>query len=307
VNIVFAWEQAVAKTTQNEVGMIASHRFPMYRPKENLIELDYITQLFKTPKGKFLLGLASPGGAGRNKTLGQKEFDNLDIVLPLYDEQKKISTFVSLMDDKISLQSEKVKALKDYKIGMMQKIFSRELRFKDDDGRDYTEWEEKSFEELYFSISTKPYQIKSLEVEAQGVLEVVDQGKEKVCGYTDKKEKVFCDLPVIVYGDHTTNVKFRDKKFVVGADGTKLLGNKNNSNDLKFLFFALEFNNIKPEGYKRHFSIIKQISLSIPPSKKEQVKISTALSHLNNKIDKEQEKLDNLNYYKKGLLQQMFI
>jgi type I restriction enzyme S subunit len=69
VNIVFAWEQAVAKTTTSEVGMIASHRFPMYMPVEKVSDLDYLLHFFLTPKGKTLLTLASPGGAGRNKTL----------------------------------------------------------------------------------------------------------------------------------------------------------------------------------------------------------------------------------------------
>ena len=73
VNIVFAWEQAVAKTTENEIGFIASHRFPQFQPKNNSCDIDYLLYLFKTSKGKHLLGLASPGGAGRNKTLGQKE------------------------------------------------------------------------------------------------------------------------------------------------------------------------------------------------------------------------------------------
>ena len=55
--------------------------------------------------------------------------------LPKITEQEKIASFFSLIDDKISLQGEKVEMLKDYKKGVMQKIFSRELRFKDDEGR----------------------------------------------------------------------------------------------------------------------------------------------------------------------------
>ena len=72
VNIVFAWERAVAKTTEKEKGMIASHRFPMYKPKKDIVDLDYITEYFITKRGQNVLILASPGGAGRNKTLGQK-------------------------------------------------------------------------------------------------------------------------------------------------------------------------------------------------------------------------------------------
>ena len=111
LNIVFAWERAVAKTTQKEIGMIASHRFPMYKPKEEKLNLDYITYFFKTEKGKNLLELASPGGAGRNKTLGQKEFDNLRFKVPVLKEQEKIANFFTILDSLIKEQDGKVSDL----------------------------------------------------------------------------------------------------------------------------------------------------------------------------------------------------
>ena len=61
-NIVFAWEQAVAITSSKDEGCIASHRFPMYLPKDNKCNTDYIRRYFLTKKGKYLLELASPGG-----------------------------------------------------------------------------------------------------------------------------------------------------------------------------------------------------------------------------------------------------
>ena len=48
VNIVFAWEQAIAKTTANEKGMIASHRFPMYKPARDMLDLDYLVYFFQS-------------------------------------------------------------------------------------------------------------------------------------------------------------------------------------------------------------------------------------------------------------------
>ena len=91
VNIVFAWEHAIAKTTENEVGMIASHRFPMYKPKEGILDLNYMLHYFKSKKGKDLLELASPGGAGRNNTLGQSEFLTLQIPVPSFQRQQLIA------------------------------------------------------------------------------------------------------------------------------------------------------------------------------------------------------------------------
>ena len=79
VNIVFAWERAIAVTSDAEKGMIASHRFPMYLPKNNLSNVNFLRYLFVTDKGQSYLELASPGGAGRNKTLGQSNFAELKI------------------------------------------------------------------------------------------------------------------------------------------------------------------------------------------------------------------------------------
>lgn len=102
LNIVFAWEQAVAVTSEQEVGMIASHRFPMYVPKEKRCDVEYLRQFFCTPRGKELLELASPGGAGRNKTLGQSEFEKLRISMPSIFEQKRIRDVLCTWDRAIN-------------------------------------------------------------------------------------------------------------------------------------------------------------------------------------------------------------
>lgn len=148
VNIVFAWEQAVAKTSENEIGMIASHRFPMYLPIENQSDLDYLLHFFLTKKGKYLLELASPGGAGRNKTLGQKEFENLKLLIPSIAEQIKISTFFTEVNSKIIQLKHKKNLLENYKKGIIQKLFSQKIRFKDEQGKEFPTWEKKRLGEI---------------------------------------------------------------------------------------------------------------------------------------------------------------
>jgi len=123
LNIVFAWERAISRTTIKENGKIASHRFPMYEPVNNLIDLDYIFYYFLTPKGKYYLQLASPGGAGRNKTLGQNEFEKLKITIPSLKEQVKISKFIKDLDKKISLIDSEISQTKMFKRGLLQKMF----------------------------------------------------------------------------------------------------------------------------------------------------------------------------------------
>ena len=158
VNIVFAWEQAVAKTTKNEIGMVASHRFPMYAPVETQSDLDYLLHFFLTPKGKTLLELASPGGVGRNKTLGQKEFENLKCLIPTVEEQIKIASFITTINLKITQLKQNKTLLEQYKKGVMQKIFSQEIRFKDENGNEFPKWEKKRLSrigEAYSGLSGK--------------------------------------------------------------------------------------------------------------------------------------------------------
>jgi type I restriction enzyme S subunit len=130
VNIVFAWEHAIAKTTANEIGMIASHRFPMYKPIKEELDLDYLLHFFKSKKGKDLLGLASPGGAGRNKTLGQSEFLKLQIPVPGIDEQRKIAACLDKVDEEILLYEKKLSELKVQKKGLMQQLLTGKIRVK---------------------------------------------------------------------------------------------------------------------------------------------------------------------------------
>ena len=107
------------------------------------LDENYFSYIFKHN----LKNLETKGSGIKNVTSIKFLKDEFKISLPSKEEQEKIANFFSLIDNKISLQSEKVEALKDYKKGMMQKIFSRELRFKDDEGRDYPEWEKKKVEE----------------------------------------------------------------------------------------------------------------------------------------------------------------
>lgn len=129
VNIVFAWEQAIAKTTDAEQGMIASHRFPMFKPRESLCDIDYINYVFKSSLGKYLLELASPGGAGRNKTLGQDKFSKIKLTLPPLSEQKEIAKILSIWDRAIYTIQALINVSKQHKKALMQQLLTGKKRF----------------------------------------------------------------------------------------------------------------------------------------------------------------------------------
>jgi len=131
VNIVFAWERAIARTSDNDKGIIASHRFPMYKPVKGKVDLDYLTYFFKSKRGGYILELASPGGAGRNKTLGQKEFAKSLIPVPKYKEQKKIAEILLTQDKIIDLKEELVMKKEKQKKYLMQRLLNpNSLYFK---------------------------------------------------------------------------------------------------------------------------------------------------------------------------------
>ena len=229
-----------------------------------------------------------------------KDFKILNMRIPSFDEQKKIIHLFEEIVKKEKLLEEKYNYYIEFKKYLMQQIFTQKLRLVFDD-----DWKMISFNDIFKSISTKKYQIKSGEINESGDFDVVDQGQDEIAGYYNDANKLFQNLPIIIYGDHTTFIKFREKPFIVGGDGVKLLYSKLDC-DLKYLYYALEHFNIKQEGYKRHFSILRKINLPIP-SFNEQYQISKFLTTIDKKIYLMQNQLEQTEEFKKGLLQEMFV
>src|SRR3989344_7596110 len=116
-----------------------------------------------------------------------------------------------------------------------------------------------------------------------GEFPIIDQGQDFIGGYTDNSVLVYADnFPVVVFGDHTRAIKFIDFPFAVGADGTKVLKPKDFL-DPKFFYFALMSLDVESRGYARHFRILKEKEIPLPPIA-EQKKIEARLEGLLGKI-----------------------
>ena len=89
LNIVFAWEGAVAVVSQHERGMIASHRFPTFLPSPN-VDIDYLLMALQSDQGRSLMEVNSPGAAGRNRTLRIGQFLDEELPIPPLDTQSAI-------------------------------------------------------------------------------------------------------------------------------------------------------------------------------------------------------------------------
>ena len=166
LNVVFAWEQAVTKTTENEVGMIGSHRFPMYRPKNDLVDIDYLIYYFLTKRGTDILEAASPGGAGRNRTLGQERFLKSKITLPPLPEQQKIAAILSTQDKVIELKEKLLARKQQQKKYLMQQLLTGKKRLPGFDRK----WNYVKANEIFKSIVDKSH---------DGKLEVLSSTQDK--------------------------------------------------------------------------------------------------------------------------------
>lgn len=125
-NIVFAWEGAVAVTRATESGMIGSHRFPMFASTAaQLVDVEFLLRLFHTKEGVRLLGDASPGGAGRNRTLNQKLLAGLSVPIPPLGEQTKIVAILQAVDEAIQTTHAVIDQLGVVKKALMAELLTR--------------------------------------------------------------------------------------------------------------------------------------------------------------------------------------
>ena len=149
-------------------------------------------------------------------------------------------------------------------------------------------------------------QIPAKDIAEVGRFPVVDQGQKFVAGYCDDESKVIdFDLPLIIFGDHTRCFKYVDFPFVLGADGTKVLLPNKKLYDPRFYYFALLALEIPSRGYNRHFTILNERSLPLPPLP-EQKKIAHILSTVQRAIEAQERTIQSTTELKKALMHKLF-
>ena len=175
-------------------------------------------------------------------------------------------------------------------------------------------WVLSTIEGISRTVPSKKYQIKQSEVLSNGKYPVVSQSNEFITGYYNDIDKVYKNKEsVVIFGDHTTVVKYVDFDFVVGADGVKIF-EPISIVDAKYLFYCLLFMTIgldKVGRYSRHYKFIKNKALPIPPLA-EQKRIVDKIEELMPLIDdyeKNWQRLEELDKkfpedMKKSLLQE---
>ncbi|MFH4489622.1 restriction endonuclease subunit S [Vibrio diabolicus] len=170
----------------------------------------------------------------------------------------------SLLLERIA--AEKAQLVKERKITKPKKLaevcddeFSFELP---------SNWDIRRLPEVYYTISPSGKKLKSSDVLEDGTYPVIDQGQEAIAGYSNDEERVIdIESPIIIFGDHTRNIKYVDFSFVPGADGTKILCPIGIASE--FFYLQLRSYDIECRGYGRHFKILNENLFVVPPLKEQ--------------------------------------
>jgi len=167
-------------------------------------------------------------------------------------------------------------------------------------------WDHAAVADLVETV-TPPKKLTTSTYLADGRFPIIDQSQSYICGWTNDDEAVITrPLPVIVFGDHTCVLKFVNQTFAQGADGVKILTARRRVSTL-YLYHQLKYRPVVMEGYKRHFSALKDKVVCFPdPKSGEQQKITDCLGSLDDLIAAEGRKLEALRQHKLGLMQQLF-
>lgn len=130
VNITFGWEGAVAIVPPEADDALVSHRFPTFTFKPGMSFPGYFRHVIRTKRFVHEVGLASPGGAGRNRVLSKSDFLRIPVELPPFEEQRRIASALNACDREIELLQKQLDALKEQKRGLMQKLLTGQIRVK---------------------------------------------------------------------------------------------------------------------------------------------------------------------------------
>lgn len=257
-----------------------------------------------------------------------EQLKKVKVKLPSLQEQERIANFLTKIDKIIEKQEEKVKNLEKYKKGMMQKIFSQEIRFKDENGNEYPEWEEKRLQDISFKITekNKGFKIKNI---------ISNSAKNGLISQRDFFDKDIANISnidgyyVIQPGDFVYNPR-KSYEAPYGPINSYKLDSEGVVSPLYFCFrINGEVNKCYIEYYFKSTKWYRYIYMNSDqgvrhdrvsikdsemmkmniklPIMQEQNKIAKFLLGINNLLDKEKEKLQELKQWKKGLLQNMFV
>jgi type I restriction enzyme S subunit len=289
-------------------GNVNQHVCIIRLNKEN--EPAFVQPIFASEKGQNIFISLQTGG-GR-EGLNFQSIKGISLAFPTLPEQQKIATFLTAVDEKLQALKQKKSLLEQYKKGVMQQIFSQKLRFKDKNGNDFADWEEKKVKEIFILTRGNVLSMTLVsEIQDNNNYYPVYSSQTKKNGLSGYYNKFLFEdcITWTTDGAGAGDVNFRKGKFYC----TNVCGVLKSDKGYANVFIAEILNSIsrKYVSYvgnpKLMNNVMAEISISIPTSIEEQTKIADFLSAIDDKINHCQSQIVNTEVWKKGLLQQMFV
>jgi type I restriction enzyme S subunit len=284
--------------------LMLSDKLIRLRSNENCSSLFLAISLSNSSSQKQLVSKSS-GLAESQTNISQKILLNTKLSFPVLPEQQKIASFISALDEKILQLSRKKELLEQYKKGVMQQLFSGKLRFKDENGKEYIDWEEKKLGE----VSTKKSSNISANKIEDNIGEFIIYGASGILKKVDFYKEENDYISIVKDGAGVGRLLYcKGKSSVLGT--MEIISPKQNI-DTYFLYCLLS--NIDFVKYVTGSTIphiyFKDYSGEICgiPSFPEQQKIANFLSSIDAKIESTNQQINQTQSFKKGLLQQLFV
>ena len=287
-------KQCIINELPTPFGIATTEVIPI-REVEGVSDKFYLFYYLLLPDIRALLTSRMKGTTGRLR-LGAEALANLEIPLPPLAEQRRIVAklevlFIQLDAAVDSLKKAQVQ-LHRYRRSILKAAFEGELTKEwrernsnksrpTSNSTEFPEnWEETTVGKTTKKVSLSGKKIKKVDYELEGKLPVIDQGLSFIGGYTNDEElKVECELPVIVFGDHTKAIKYVDFDFVGGADGIKVIKSQEMYHPKLFYYF-LRAISLPDRGYSRHFQFLEKAKIPIPPFTEQEQIVSELEHHL---------------------------
>ena len=325
LNITFAWELAIAITTKEDEGKLVSHRFPQYKIAGNV---DFYKYRLINERMRYDLGVASPGGAGRNRVLNKSAFLKIRKYIPSFSEQQKIAEFLSTIDTVIEKQKETVSAWEERKKGVMQKVFSQEVRFKADGESDFPDWEEKKIDDVATCFAGATPSTRVSEYWEEGMIRWMSSGEVNNGQIYDTEKRISqlgfdkCSTKMVkpntvvmaLAGQGKTRgmVAITRVPLCTNQSLCSIETNDDICDDYLYQYLQTQYNNLRlissGDGTRGGLNLKLAGGYTIlVPCIAEQQKIADCLSSLDEVIEKQKAILAAWEELKKGLLQQMFV
>lgn len=169
------------------------------------------------------------------------------------------------------------------------------------------EWEKKKLGDCLDYLQPTEFLVSSTAYDNSFKTPVLTAGKTFILGYTNEVDNIFKEkLPVIIFDDFTTASQYVDFPFKAKSSAMKILLSKNNI-DIKFSYELMQMISYEVGVHGRHWiSVFSNLEVPVPENPKEQQRIASCLSSLDEVIAAHSQRLDLLKDHKKGLMQNLF-